>query len=117
MKSDKILGRNFLKDVEGDAINAFLCMVRHNLRKVLSRFWVLLCLLSAQAKKVLGAFLMRIDGPLALQFTRDATSSARKGCLEMTKKSRRKIILKDRFGLRHKNCSSNFYISQVYFAL
>jgi IS5 family transposase len=41
MKSDGLLGRNFLKGMEGDAMNAILCGVGHNLRKILARIRLL----------------------------------------------------------------------------
>ncbi len=37
MKNDGLLGRNFLKGMQGDAMNAFLCGAGHNLRKILAR--------------------------------------------------------------------------------
>ena len=37
MKSDGRLARNFLKGVEGDAVNALLCGAGHNLRKILKK--------------------------------------------------------------------------------
>ena len=37
MKSDGRLARNFLKGVEGDAINALLCGAGHNMRKILKK--------------------------------------------------------------------------------
>jgi IS5 family transposase len=37
MKVDGLLGRNFLKGMKGDAINAVLCGAGHNLRKILAR--------------------------------------------------------------------------------
>ena len=37
MKSDGRLARNFLKGVEGDAMNALLCAAGHNLRKILKK--------------------------------------------------------------------------------
>lgn len=61
MKSDGLLGRNFLKGTQGDAINAILCGVGHNLRKVLARIRVLLRLLTGDARKALEALLARID--------------------------------------------------------
>lgn len=42
MKNDGLLGRNFLKGMLGDAMNAFLCGAGHNLRKMLA--WIRLCL-------------------------------------------------------------------------
>ena len=41
MKSDGRLARNFLKGVEGDAMNALLCGAGHNLRKILKRLRLL----------------------------------------------------------------------------
>lgn len=43
MKADGLLGRNHLKGVQGDAMNAILCGVGHNLRKILAKvrhFWL-----------------------------------------------------------------------------
>jgi IS5 family transposase len=37
MKADGLLGRNFLKGMQGNAINAILCGVGHNMRKILAR--------------------------------------------------------------------------------
>jgi len=42
MKNDGRLGRNFLKGVIGDAMNALLCGAGHNLRKILRQL-ALLC--------------------------------------------------------------------------
>jgi len=41
MKSDGLLGRNFLKGIQGDAINALLCGAGHNLRKILAKLRLL----------------------------------------------------------------------------
>lgn len=41
MKSDGRLARNFLKGVEGDAINALLCGAGHNMRKILKKLRLL----------------------------------------------------------------------------
>lgn len=60
MKGDGLLGRNFLKGMAGDAINALLCGAGHNLRKILARLRALLCLLSGEARAALKAFLDRI---------------------------------------------------------
>ena len=46
MKSDGRLARNFLKGIEGDAMNALLCGAGHNLRKILKKLR-LLCVQSA----------------------------------------------------------------------
>lgn len=55
MKNDGRLGRNFLKGMAGDAINALLCGAGHNLRKIMRRlallcaqFWQLLQRLAQQ---------------------------------------------------------------------
>ena len=37
MKADGLLGRNFLKGMQGDVINAILCGAGHNMRKILAR--------------------------------------------------------------------------------
>lgn len=42
MKNDGSLGRNFLKGIAGDAINALMCGAGHNLRKILRQL-ALLC--------------------------------------------------------------------------
>ena len=39
MKSDNRIGRNYLKGVEGDRINAMLAGIGANLRKLLAAFW------------------------------------------------------------------------------
>ena len=39
MKSDHRMGRNFLKGIEGDRINALLAGIGANLRKLLAAFW------------------------------------------------------------------------------
>lgn len=41
MKSDGRLARNFLKGVEGDAMNALLCGAGHNMRKILKKLRLL----------------------------------------------------------------------------
>jgi hypothetical protein len=53
MKSDGLLGRNFLKGMQGDAMNALLCGAGHNLRKILARLRALLCLLMGDARTAL----------------------------------------------------------------
>jgi len=37
MKAEGLLGRNFFKGMQGNAINAVLCGAGHNLRKILAR--------------------------------------------------------------------------------
>lgn len=61
MKSDGLLGRNFLKGMQGDAMNALLCGAGHNLRKILARIRALLCLLSGDARAVLQGLISQIE--------------------------------------------------------
>ena len=56
MKADGRLGRNFLKGIEGDAMNALLCAAGHNLRKILRR----LALFCARWMEVLLAVYQRL---------------------------------------------------------
>jgi len=58
MKNDGLLGRNFLKGMKGDAINAILCGVGHNLRKILARLRALLYLLPSSLRRFLQALLV-----------------------------------------------------------
>ena len=44
MKSDGKLKRNYLKGALGDAINALLCGIGHNLRLILNKIWSLFAL-------------------------------------------------------------------------
>ena len=55
MKADGLLGRNFLKGMDGDAINAMLCGAGHNLRKILARLRALLYMLTGNAWEALQA--------------------------------------------------------------
>jgi IS5 family transposase len=58
MKDDGLLDRNFLRGPEGDAINALLAAVGHNLR-LLRRWLAWLCAL------LLGALIPAADGNAA----------------------------------------------------
>jgi IS5 family transposase len=60
MKMDGLLGRNYLKGMRGDAINALLCGAGHNLRKILARIRALLCLLMREARSALETLLARL---------------------------------------------------------
>jgi len=62
LMSDGLLGRNFIKGTQGDAINAILCGAGHNLRKIMARIRALLCLLTRQARRALNALLGAIEG-------------------------------------------------------
>ncbi|MBP1627112.1 MAG: transposase domain protein [Holophagaceae bacterium] len=65
MKSEGLLGRNFLKGMLGDAANALLCGAGHNLRKILARLRALLYLLSGDTRRALEALLAALE-PLSL---------------------------------------------------
>ena len=54
MKSDGRLARNFLKGVEGDAMNALLCGAGHNLRKILKKLRLLCAQLGISMQRLLG---------------------------------------------------------------
>ncbi len=47
MKSDGLLGRNWLKGEIGDALHAVMCGAGHNLRMILARLRALYCALVA----------------------------------------------------------------------
>ena len=57
MKSDGLLGRNFLKGLQGGAMNALLCGAGHNLRKIMARIRALLCLPTGEARADLQAII------------------------------------------------------------
>jgi IS5 family transposase len=61
MKADGLLGRNFLKGMQGDAMNAILCGAGHNLRKILARLRAFLCLLSGGLRATLQAILAHLE--------------------------------------------------------
>lgn len=61
MKSDRLLGRNFLKGAKGDAMNALLCGAGHNLRKILARIRALLCLLTGEARAAIQCLIAQIE--------------------------------------------------------
>jgi len=63
MKSDWLLGRNFLKGMQEDAINAILCGAGHNMRRILAHLRALLCLLNGQAWKALQITARPTEGP------------------------------------------------------
>lgn len=69
MKADGMLGRNFLKGMKGDAMNALLCGAGHNIRKILARIRALLCLLSGEARAAVQAMLDRLEALGASQPT------------------------------------------------
>ena len=54
MKSDGRLARNFLKGVEGDAMNALLCGAGYNLRKILKKLRLLCAQLGISMQRLLS---------------------------------------------------------------
>lgn len=52
LKSDNRMGRNFLKGVEGDRINAILCGCGFNMRKLLAVFFLPYFLVKELAEKI-----------------------------------------------------------------
>ena len=69
LKSDGLLGRNFLKGTQGDAMNAILCGAGHNLRKIMARIRALFCLLMSGARRALKTLLAPIEVPAHLSST------------------------------------------------
>ena len=55
MKADGHLGRCYLKGAAGDAANAILTAIGHNLRLVLAWLRILLCLLQAALRSAIMA--------------------------------------------------------------
>ena len=55
MKSDGRLARNFLKGVEGDAMNALLCGAGHNMRKILKKLRLLCARFGISMQQLLSA--------------------------------------------------------------
>lgn len=54
LKSDGRLARNFLKGMEGDAMNALLCGAGHNMRKILKKLRLLCAHLGITLRELLG---------------------------------------------------------------
>jgi hypothetical protein len=67
MKADGLLGRNFLKGAQGDAMNAILCGAGHNLRKILARLRAFLYLLSGESRKALEVIIAMLKPGAAPQ--------------------------------------------------
>jgi IS5 family transposase len=61
MKSDGLLGRNFLKGVVGDAQNVILCGAGHNMRKILAHLRALLRLLMGEPRKAIQALIALLE--------------------------------------------------------
>jgi IS5 family transposase len=61
MKSDGLLGRNFLKGVVGDALNVILSGAGHNMRKILAHLRALLRLLMREPWKVAQALIALLE--------------------------------------------------------
>ena len=54
LKSDGRLARNFLKGVEGDAMNALLCGAGHNMRKILRKLRLIYALCELAIRQILA---------------------------------------------------------------
>jgi IS5 family transposase len=67
MKADGLLGRNFLKGMQGDAINAILCGAGHNMRKILARLRAFLYLFAGDARTALQALVLHLEVHRGLQ--------------------------------------------------
>jgi IS5 family transposase len=61
MKADGLLGRKFLKGMQGDAINAILCGAGHNMRTILARLRALLYLFAGEAREALQALFRHLE--------------------------------------------------------
>ena len=62
MKADGLLGRNWLKGADGDALHALLCGAGHNLRMILRHLRVLYCaLLSLIAMAIMAVMAMTME--------------------------------------------------------
>ena len=61
MKSDGLLGRNFLKGVVGDAQNVILSGAGHNMRMILAHLMAHLRLLMAEPRKILEALIALLE--------------------------------------------------------
>ena len=55
MKSDGRLARNFLRGIDGDAMNALLCGAGHNMRKILKKLRLFCAQLGISMQQILGA--------------------------------------------------------------
>jgi len=67
MKSDGLLGRNFLKGVVGDMQNVILSGAGHNMRKILAHLRALLHLLTGVARKAVSALIAFLGSNSILQ--------------------------------------------------
>jgi len=61
VRSDGLLGRNFLKGVIGDAQNVILCGYGHNMRKILAHLRALLRLLMGEPRKAIQALIALLE--------------------------------------------------------
>lgn len=67
MKGEVIFGRNFLRGMVSDAMNAILPSVGHNMGKILARLRALLRLLPAGARAILATILVWLEAVAFLQ--------------------------------------------------
>jgi len=58
LKSNGRLARNFLKGVEGDAMNALLCGSGHNMRKILGKLRLFSALCGFTVRQLLALLLL-----------------------------------------------------------
>ena len=61
MKSDGLLGRNFLKGMVGNAQNVILCGAGHNMRKILAHLRALLRLLMGEPRKAIKTLIAFLE--------------------------------------------------------
>lgn len=61
MKADGLLGKNWLKGADGDALHAILCGAGHNLRMILRRLRALYCALIASLMLALSVLIPPIE--------------------------------------------------------
>ena len=67
MKSDELLGRNFLKGVVGDAQNVILSGAGHNMRKILAHLMALLRLFMGEPRKAIETLVTLLEAEAAPQ--------------------------------------------------
>jgi IS5 family transposase len=70
LKSDGRLARNFLKGIEGDAMNALLCAAGHNMRKILRKLRLFYALCGLTVRQFM-ALLLQPATPILLNATQN----------------------------------------------
>ena len=79
MKADGLLGRNWLKGAEGDALHALLCGAGHNLRMILRHLRVLYCVVLSAVGMVASLLWQVLIPSLPLGICAGRQSSATRG--------------------------------------